>query len=125
MDIQAEVLLPIQTAMFMMAFSSMEYLQINSLFIINLQLREGEDGTYKYQNTNTSEEAQDIYKGGWLANSKAGIGKMIYVGVGTYYGYWADGQRNGEGVMTYTNQDVYSGQWKNGKKDGQGTYVFF
>lgn len=80
---------------------------------------------YKYQNKNTSEEAQDIYRGGFLNNEKNGIGKMTYVGVGTYYGYWADGQRNGEGVMTYTNQDVYSGQWKDGKKHGNGTYVFF
>jgi len=56
---------------------------------------------------------------------KHGIGKMVYVGKGTYYGYWENNFRNGEGVMTYVNQDVYSGNWKDGQKHGQGTYVFF
>ncbi len=76
-----------------------------------LQLREGEDGTYKY-NTKPLEDGtvpENVYKGQWANNKKNGIGKQIYAGVGTYYGYWFDGQRSGEGVMTYSNQDVYSG----------------
>ncbi len=88
-------------------------------------MRHGEDGEYKFNNKNASEEAQDVYRGAWLENQKSGIGKMTYVGIGSYYGYWENNERNGEGVMTYVNQDVYSGNWKNGQKHGLGTYVFF
>ena len=73
------------------------------LRLLTLQLRHGEDGVYKYNNKNASEEAQDLYRGAWFNNLKSGIGKMTYVGIGTYYGYWENNERNGEGVMTYSN----------------------
>lgn len=95
---------------------------------IQIQVREGDEGTYKYFAKPVGEDGaapENKYTGAWKDNQKHGIGKMIYAGVGVYYGYWVNGQREGEGVMTYSNQDVYSGQWKEGKKHGAGTYVFF
>ena len=67
---------------------------------------------------------QIVYKGGWKASKKSGIGRQNYKDVGDYYGEWMEGERHGEGCITYVNGDIYSGQWKNGKKSGKGTYVF-
>ena len=63
-------------------------------------LRHGLNGLYTY-NAYGDEETKDTYKGEWSNNTKHGIGKQIYFGVGEYNGYWSMGERNGEGVMIY------------------------
>ncbi|GFH24533.1 1-phosphatidylinositol-4-phosphate 5-kinase, partial [Haematococcus lacustris] len=64
------------------------------------------------------------YQGGWVRDSKHGLGKQLWSNGDVYEGLWRAGVPEGPGRYIFAEGSEYDGEWRDGLMAGHGTFVW-